>query len=380
MPEPLSMLASRAFIVVTLLHAVLSAIHAQTPRVAPFASVEKLPPDSEERRELTRVQILLDRANFRPGKIDGLGGEFTQKAADRHGAACGLEPGTRLDTSSIPEPYREYTVTAEDLSWVGKTASTPPEQEKLKSMPYGDAWELVAEKFHCDLNFLRELNPHLANSVIAAGAVFRVPDVREFRMADVIALENLRREEEKQRKAAAARAAENALQPLSSATGMRDEPSSPPSTALATPIPTPSPTPAPPQRKLVILRELRLIELYEDDRLIGCFPCTPGSSRVPVPAGNWRVTANILMPYFRYDKSVLHNGVQSDDAYNIPPGPNNYVGIVWMGINRPSVGIHGTNSPDRIGRNESSGCIRLANWDAFHVGQLIAKGTLVEVR
>jgi lipoprotein-anchoring transpeptidase ErfK/SrfK len=86
------------------------------------------------------------------------------------------------------------------------------------------------------------------------------------------------------------------------------------------------------------------------------------------------------MPYFRWDKSVLQSGVPSETAYNIPPGPNNYVGIVWMGINRRSVGMHGTNSPDQIGRNQSSGCIRLANWDAFLLSHLVEKGTPLEVR
>jgi lipoprotein-anchoring transpeptidase ErfK/SrfK len=99
-----------------------------------------------------------------------------------------------------------------------------------------------------------------------------------------------------------------------------------------------------------------------------------------VPEGTWRVTSNILLPTFRWDKSVLKSGVRSDTAYQIPPGPNNYVGIVWMGINRRSVGLHGTNSPDQIGRNQSSGCIRLANWDAFTLCQMVQKGTEMEVR
>lgn len=133
-------------------------------------------------------------------------------------------------------------------------------------------------------------------------------------------------------------------------------------------------------RRLELLRVERLIEVYEGDRLVACFPCTPGSRDVPVPVGQWKVTANVLMPYFRWDKSVLENGVRSDNAYNLPPGPNNPVGIVWMAINRPSVGMHGTPNPDQIGRNESHGCIRMANWDAFVLSQLIEKGTPVEVK
>ncbi|MFY8215690.1 MAG: L,D-transpeptidase family protein [Chthoniobacterales bacterium] len=368
-------------------------------RVAAAARIEKPDADSDLRIHLASVQVVLDRAGFRPGKIDGLGGEFTQKAADRLNQARGLPPGTLVDTSGLSSPYRYYDVTEEDLKWIGKTASSPPEQQKLKRMPYADAWEMVAEMFHCDLDFVRELNPSLANVPIVAGTSVRVPDVEPFRMADVTALEKSRSE--------AAKAAVNPS-PTAMPTPTNDlatdptDLSSPPLTQSAqsefalAPEPTPdfllgnpnaqvvdpiapTPTPEPPKRRIVLLTGPRILELYEGDRLIASYPCTPGSGRVPVPVGEWRITANILMPYFRYDKSVLKDGTRSDNAFNIPPGPNNYVGIVWMAINRPSVGIHGTQSPDQIGRNESSGCIRLANWDAFDLSQKITKGTPVTV-
>lgn len=319
------------------------------PAEAQKALLKKEPPDSPLREQLTRVQILLDRAGFRPGKIDGLGGEFTQKAADRYAAAHGLEPGALLDVSTIPQPYREYTVTEEDMRWVGPQASGPAAQAKLKAMLYGDLWELVAERFHCDREFLRELNPSIQEDKIAAGSVLRVPDAPEFQMADVVALEKTRREE------AAAKKADPA----------------------ATPTPSPAPAPA---RRIVLLRRERMIEVWEGDRMAACFPCTPGSVKTPVPLGKWRIIGNILMPGFRWDKSVLESGVRSDNAFELPPGPNNPVGIVWMGLNRPSVGMHGTPTPDQIGRNESHGCIRLANWDAFLLARLVGKGTGVEVR
>jgi lipoprotein-anchoring transpeptidase ErfK/SrfK len=338
-------------------------------REASGARMEKPEPDSDLRIHLASVQVALDQAGFRPGKIDGLGGEFTQKAADRYNRAKGLPPGTLLDTSSIASPYREYTVSDEDLKWIGKTASSPPEQEKLKRMPYGDVWEMVAEMFHCDLNFLRELNPSIANTPITAGMVMRVPDVTPFHMADVTALE-------KERAAVAKAKAQATPSPIPAPWPPETTEFS--SAAQVTPVP--DATPEPPNRHIVLLTNPRILELYEDNHLIASYPCTPGSGRVPVPIGDWRITANILMPYFRYDKSVLKDGTRSDNAFNIPPGPNNYVGIVWMAINRPSVGIHGTQSPDQIGRNESSGCIRLANWDAFDLSQKIAKGTPVLVR
>lgn len=333
---------------------------ADSARQAEIARLQKESPDSPERQELLKVQILLDRANFRPGKLDGLGGEFTQKAADRYCLAYNLPGGTRLDVSSIDSPYREYTITAEDLKWVGPQASSPAAQEKLKAMLYSNLWEFVAERFHCDLDFLHELNPNVPEGSLKEGSILRVPDVGEFQLTEVAALEKQRRDEEKARKEAQKAAAAS--------------PTASPQEAA------PSPTPAVPVRRLVLLRPERLIEVYEDDKLIACFPCTPGSSKTPVPQGTWKVVGNVLLPYFRWDKSVLESGVRSENAFNLPPGPNNPVGIVWMAINRPSVGMHGTPTPDQIGRNESHGCIRLANWDAFVLSQFVQKGTQVEVR
>jgi len=332
-------------------------LFAASPMEAQKARLKKESPDSPERVELARVQVFLDRAQFRPGKIDGLGGEFTQKAADRYCIANNMALGTRLDVSGISSPYREYTVSDEDARWVGPQASAPPEQEKLKAMLYGSLWEVIAERFHCDLNFLRELNAQVQEGALQVGTVVRVPDVAEFQMAEVEALEKQRRADEKARKEVEKQA------------GAAD----------SSPTPTPVPDTAPTQR-LVLLRTERLIEVYEGDRLIACLPCTPGSSKTPVPVGTWKVIANVLMPYFRWDKSVLESGVRSETAYNLPPGPNNPVGIVWMAINRPSVGMHGTPTPDMIGRNESAGCIRMANWDAFTLSQWVKKGTPLEVK
>lgn len=352
------------------------------PVEAPAAKIAKPPPDSEERIALARVQVFLDRAGFRPGKIDGLGGEFTQRAADRWCDSNGLPRGSVLDVSSIAHPYREHIVREEDAAWVGPVSAKPEIQAKFPSLKYGDLWEAVAERFHCDRNFLIELNPGVVQPEV--GTVLRVPDVREFLMADVKALEKSRKESARNPgslsiPAPPVRAGEPGPQPF--------DLNSPVSISGNTPTPEPSPTatpePAPVtpvERRVVLWRDERMIEVHEGGRIVACFPCTPGSSKFPVPLGTWKITSNVLMPHFRWDKSVLETGVRSENAHLLPPGPNSPVGIVWMGINRPSLGMHGTNSPDRIGRNESSGCIRLANWDAFLLSQLVRKGTPVEVR
>ena len=347
-------------------------------------SIPKPSPDDPERIALARVQVFLDRAGFRPGKIDGLSGEFTQKAADYYCLAKDLEPGSALDVSSISSPYRLYTVSESDSNWVGPVSSNPAQQARFKALHYGSIWEAVSERFHCDLKFLRELNPGLDE--IGIGTILRVPDVIEFSPQDAVTLKRLL-------------ASGNILpnpRPASTPTPTATKPTSLPfdlSRPIGAPTPTPPPTPAPepspnpppppthqPLRHLVLDRNERLITMYEDGHLAGCFPCTPGSTKFPVPAGTWRITSNVLMPHFRWDKSVLETGIRSENAHLLPPGPNSPVGIVWMGINRPSLGMHGTNSPDRIGRNQSSGCIRLANWDALFLSQRLKLGTKLEVR
>jgi lipoprotein-anchoring transpeptidase ErfK/SrfK len=355
------------------------------PVEVPAAKMQAPPPDAPERIELCRVQVFLDRAGFRPGKIDGLGGEFTQKAADRYCDSTGVPRGTMLDVASVASPYREYVISEDDAAWVGPVSSEPSAQAKLKSLKYGTLWEAVAERFHCDQKFLVELNPHITEP--AVGSVLRVPDVKEFRLSDVKALEKERASKGKSPVVAASLPPPPPPLPLPASYDLSKPIQPSPIEQIPAPTPTPTPTPQPtpaptpePKRSLVLLRSERLIEVYEEGRIVACFPCTPGSAKIPVPLGTWKITSNILLPHFRWDKSVLESGVRSENAFLLPPGPNSPVGIVWMGINRPSIGMHGTNTPDRIGRNESSGCIRLANWDAFTLCQLVKAGTKVEVR
>lgn len=370
-----------ACVLATLLQAI--PVLCAEPVEVPAAKMQAPPPDAPERIELCRVQVFLDRAGFRPGKIDGLGGEFTQKAADRYCDSTGVPRGTMLDVSSVASPYREYVISEDDAAWVGPVSSEPSAQAKLKSLKYGTLWEAVAERFHCDQKFLVELNPHITEP--AVGSVLRVPDVKEFRLSDVKALEKERASKGKSPVVAATLPRPPPPLPLPASYDLSKpiQPSPIEQIPAPTPTPTPQPTPAPtpePKRSLVLLRSERLIEVYEEGRIVACFPCTPGSAKIPVPLGTWKITSNILLPHFRWDKSVLESGVRSENAFLLPPGPNSPVGIVWMGINRPSIGMHGTNTPDRIGRNESSGCIRLANWDAFTLCQLVKPGTTVEVR
>ena len=119
------------------------------------------------------------------------------------------------------------------------------------------------------------------------------------------------------------------------------------------------------------------LEVTNGEQLVACFPITPGSTAIPTPKGEWHVVAKTLLPEFRWDKSVLMTGKRSDTFFQLPPGPNNPVGITWIALNKPGIGMHGTAEPDTIGRSASHGCIRLSNWDAFKVFGMVAPGTKV---
>jgi hypothetical protein len=204
----------------------------------------------------------------------------SQKAADRYCRVNNLPLGSRLDVSGISAPYRQYTVTDEDLKWIGPQAAEPAEQETLKAMLYADLWELVAERFHCDLDFLRELNPKVSN--VGVGTVFRVPDVsgipnyRSRRAREAAPGRESSRSRARRRKMAIQKP--HFRRPRLPTASRPRQLSADPATRRGT------------LARRATRRTLR------GDRLIACFPCTPGSRDVPVPTGQWKVTANVLMP------------------------------------------------------------------------------------
>ena len=284
-----------------------------------------------------RLQIFLDQKQFGPGKIDGAPGEFTAKALVRYRMANGLPLYDDLNyfddipLDEIHPVYTTYTITEADLRQVGPVPSKPQEQAKLQKMPYSSLLKFVVERFHSDPNFLQQLNPTLNLNNLQPGDVVRVPNVLPFRIEEVKAV---------------------AKMPA---------------------------VPAYQNRRIEIDTREKLLDLYEGDTLLATFPITPGSSSLPAPAGTWRILGIATMPWFRWDEGVLKRGVRTNEFYNIPAGPSNPVGVVWIGLNRRSIGLHGTNNPLTIGRASSHGCIRLANWDAIRLVQMISPGITVVI-
>ena len=120
--------------------------------------------------------------------------------------------------------------------------------------------------------------------------------------------------------------------------------------------------------------------VFEAEKLIAAYPVTIGSAHNTSPIGEWKVRGVSKLPTFRYDKEMLEHGERSGNFYMLPPGPRNPVGVMWIALNKKGIGIHGTNDPGSIGRAESHGCIRLANWDVVRLATKIKTGDNVSIQ
>ena len=96
------------------------------------------------------------------------------------------------------------------------------------------------------------------------------------------------------------------------------------------------------------------------------------------PSGTFEVRRVAYNPDYHYNPKFAWKGVKAKEPLTIKPGPNNPVGLVWIDLTAPSYGIHGTPEPDKIGKTESHGCIRLTNWDALDLAGMVHKGTVVK--
>jgi lipoprotein-anchoring transpeptidase ErfK/SrfK len=137
------------------------------------------------------------------------------------------------------------------------------------------------------------------------------------------------------------------------------------------------PTPA----KIVVTESTGILSLVDaDDTVLAQFPASMGSEHDPLPIGDWTVTTIAENPVFNYDPALLRTADQDSEPAQLPAGPNNPVGAVWIGISKPHYGIHGTPDPVRVGKTESNGCIRLTNWSVRRLAQVVAVGMPVEMR
>ncbi len=296
---------------------------------------DPLPPAPEPIEDILRLQIFLDTQLFGPGKLDGRPGEFTTKALKRYQHAQGLaetELETHsLDLTSVPETYTTYTIRPEDLQYVGDLPRQPSAQSRKKYLPYDSLLEFLTERFHSAPELLEFINRPLKMSALKPGDIVKVPTVQPFLIEQL------------------------------------------------TEVPKLPEVPEFLTRVIKIDTREKLLGLWEGEKLLASLPITPGSGHLATPPGTWRILGITQMPTFRWDKSVLEYGVRSGNFYELPIGPNNPVGVMWIGLNRAGIGIHGTNQPQTIGRSASHGCMRTANWDVVRLVKMITQGMSVTI-
>lgn len=129
-----------------------------------------------------------------------------------------------------------------------------------------------------------------------------------------------------------------------------------------------------PVSRVVADKAAQTLYAYDaNDNMVASYPTTVGSTSTPSPTGTHEVKVKIHKPNYTYTSDAGKKSI-------LPPGPNNPVGIVWIGLSKPSYGIHGSPDPERISRQASAGCVRLTNWDALALLGTIENGATVEFK
>lgn len=305
-----------------------------------------------------RLQIFLDEANFGPGVIDGKPGRFTELAVRSWNEVNGhpLDDWTAVNTAArkaVPHPLAIAIVPNVADKWVDKTLPTKRSlQAKRKRMSYRSYGEFMSERYHCDMEFLAKLNGWQKLNALKTKGSIMVPNVKPFEIERLTGINHPADEAMSARhivvdtKNNQARIFEAAPAALVVAE---------PGAEVTQPI------------------------VRANRGLVASFPITPGQPKF-IKFGTWELRNMVELPWWRYDQKFLDTGKRSENALNIPPGPNSPVGVIWNGTSRSGIGLHGTSDPETIGRARSSGCIRLANWDAVRLPNLIRPGATVEIR
>jgi lipoprotein-anchoring transpeptidase ErfK/SrfK len=282
--------------------------------------------------EVLAAQVMLDRAGFSPGEIDGRRGRNLTRALTAFQQAHGLAPSGVIDDptwtalsnrSGGEQPLVTYELSEQDLAgpFVDAIPANLMEQAKLQALGYTSVLEMISERFHASPQLVRSLNSGV--SMAQAGERLLVPNVA-------------------------------AIDPLAPLPGSR------------------------PVARILVTRETSALEVQDAaGRLLFHAPVTTGSMHDPLPLGRWAVTGVQNLPPFHYNPALFWDADPAHSKARIAPGPNNPVGTVWIDITKEHYGIHGTPEPSRIGHVQSHGCVRLTNWDAARVALWARPGTEV---
>jgi lipoprotein-anchoring transpeptidase ErfK/SrfK len=278
-------------------------------------------------RDVAEAQIALARLGLSSGSVDGRAGPQTASAVQAFQRIYHLTETGRLDPPTLETllltraPFTNYVVTESDLSRLQPLSKTWSGKAQQTALEYETVLELVAEKSRAHPQFLRRLNPPEVFLEPAAGTNIIVPD-----------------------------------------TGLGE---------------------LNPCAFITVALASRALEVFDSQsNLMAHFPCSIAQRVEKRPAGELHVASIAPNPNYTFDPALFPESaeaIQLGHKLVLPPGPNNPVGVAWIGLDKPGYGIHGTPLPEQVGRTESHGCFRLANWNAEHLLKIVRIGTPVYV-
>jgi lipoprotein-anchoring transpeptidase ErfK/SrfK len=275
------------------------------------------------------AQLALVQQGISPGSLDGAIGSQTRAALaafqqKAHLTITGqLDADTKAHLLLTNSPYTTYTVTSNDLARLQPLAPTWLGKSQQTALDYETILELVAEKSFSHPNLIRRLNPSIDWTNVPVGTVLTVPDAVYPEVDGKAAF-------------------------------------------------------------VIIHLSAKSLEAFDENtNLLVHFPCSIARLVEKRPVGELHVQVVAPNPNYTFDPDLFPESPEAKQLNRkliIPPGPNNPVGVAWIGLDLPGYGIHGTPNPEQVGRTESHGCFRLANWNAEYLLRLITIGTPVYVQ
>ena len=293
---------------------------AETVNAAP------MPKEKEKKGPgVLKAQVLLDRANFSVGEIDGATGKNLTRAIVGYQRAHSIAESGQIDeatwtaliadTAPVLVPYR---ITADDVKGpFEKLPEEMAEKAQLPSLAFESVSESFGERFHSSPTFIQTLNK--GKDLSKEGEEVVVPNVLTNFVAKAATI-------------------------------------------------------------VVSKSESTVTALDAKGQILAQYPASTGSDHDPLPIGEWKINLVKRDPPFFYNPALFWDAKPGDSKMKLPPGPNSPVGTVWIDLSKEHYGIHGTPEPSRIGYTQSHGCIRLTNWDALELAGLVGPGVKVTMK